>query len=153
MADKLVITSTEMFDSMEVGAKPTRAEISMVSNAVLDGADYIMLSCETSKSKNAVEAINMLSKCCIEAEKLMDFRVDHLRDTSVADLTEETYDYLVQESKDKGIDKNNDWLPKTLLTLSGQCPKDEITNAKLAVSVFDTFSRVVTLENIIRHIL
>ena len=88
---------------MEAGAKPTRAEISMVSNAVLDGADYVMLSCETSKSENAVEAIQTLSKCCIEAEKLMDFRVDHLRGTSVADLTEETYDYLVKESKNQGI--------------------------------------------------
>lgn len=84
---------------MDFEAKPTRAEISMVSNAVLDGTDYIMLSCETSKGANAVEAIDMLSKCCIEAEKLIDFRVDHLRETSVADLTDETYDYLVEESQ------------------------------------------------------
>ena len=102
MADKLVITSTEMFQSMEVGgAKPTRAEISMVSNAVLDGADYIMLSCETSTSQNAVAAIETLSKCCIEAEKLIDFRIDHLRDTSVADLTDETYDYLLEQSRNQ----------------------------------------------------
>ena len=99
MSNKLVITSTEMFQSMEDEAQPTRAEISMVSNAVLDGADYIMLSCETSKSKNVIEAIETLSKCCLEAEKLMDFRIDHLRDTSVIDLTDETYDYLYQESK------------------------------------------------------
>ena len=110
MANKLVITSTEMFQSMEVGAKPTRAEISMVSNAVLDGADYIMLSCETSQSENAVEAIKILSSCCIEAEKLMDFRVEHLRQTSVADLTEETYEYLVQQSKDQGTEDEKDWL-------------------------------------------
>ena len=110
MANKLVITSTEMFQSMEAGAKPTRAEISMVSNAVLDGADYIMLSCETSQSENAVEAIKILSSCCIEAEKLMDFRVEHLRQTSVADLTEETYEYLVQQSKDQGTEDEKDWL-------------------------------------------
>ena len=91
MTDKLVITSTEMFQSMKAGAKPTRAEISMVSNAVLDGADYIQLSCDTSTGDNAVEAINILSSCCIEAEKLMEFRIDHFRDSSVADLTEETY--------------------------------------------------------------
>lgn len=108
MANKLVITSTEMFQSMEVGgAKPTRAEISMVSNAVLDGADYIMLSCETSTSQNAVAAIETLSKCCIEAEKLIDFRIDHLRDTSVADLTDETYDYLLEQSRNQeGVESN-----------------------------------------------
>lgn len=57
MANKLVITSTEMFQSMEKGLKPTRAEVSMVSNAVLDSTDYVMLSCEASKSPYAVEAI------------------------------------------------------------------------------------------------
>lgn len=57
MSNKLVITSTEMFQSMECGTQPTRAEISMVSNAVLDGANYVMLSCETSKSEHVVDAI------------------------------------------------------------------------------------------------
>ena len=97
MANKLVITSTEMFQSMSAGVKPTRAEISMVSNSVLDGVDYIMLSCETSMGDNALEAIKILSCCCIEAEMLMEFRIDHNRDTSGANLMEETYDNLVKE--------------------------------------------------------
>ena len=95
MANKLVITSTEMLQSMKAGVKPNRAEISMVSNAVLDGANYVMLSCETSVSDNAIEAIKILSSCCIEAEMLMDFRIDHYRDASVADLTESTKDDLI----------------------------------------------------------
>lgn len=95
---------------MENGGKPTKAEISMVSNAVLDGAGYIMLSCETSRSKNAIDAIEVLSSCCLEAERLMDFRLDHLRETSVEELTEETYDYLVQESKNLGTQFDNEWL-------------------------------------------
>ena len=113
MSNKLVITSTEMFESLETDTKPTRAEISMVSNAVLDGTDYIMLSCQTSKGKNAVEAIELLSKCCVEAEKLIDFRINHLRETSVADLTNETYDYLIEESKNQGLNidpENKDWM-------------------------------------------
>lgn len=121
----------------------------MVSNAVLDGADYIMLSCETSKSKNVIEAIETLSKCCLEAEKLMDFRIDHLRDTSIIDLTDETYDYLYQESKKQGIDQNKDWLPNTLLALNGSSPDGEVTRTRLAVSVFDLFSRAVTLNGIL----
>ena len=59
----------------------------MVSNAVLDGANFIMLSCEASQANNVVEAIKILSSCCIEAEKLMEFRIDHFREASVANLT------------------------------------------------------------------
>ena len=71
LQDKLVIMSAEMSQSSLLSGKPIKAEISMVSNAVIDGADYLMLPCDASTRENAVEAIRALRKCCIEAEKLV----------------------------------------------------------------------------------
>jgi len=94
---KIVVTATEMLESMTYQSIPTRAEVSDVANAILDGTEVIMLSGETAVGKYPVESVLMMSKIANETEKAVESQVEDEGFINISDTTSKAVQRICQE--------------------------------------------------------
>ncbi|MDD3453338.1 MAG: pyruvate kinase [Bacilli bacterium] len=73
---KFCIVATEMLESMKKNARPTRAEVSDISNAVMDGTDAVMLSGETTMGKFPIETVKFMADICESTEKYLEYAIN-----------------------------------------------------------------------------
>jgi pyruvate kinase len=94
---KIVVTATEMLESMTYQPIPTRAEVSDVANAILDGTEVIMLSGETAVGRYPVESVLMMSKIANETEKAVESHIEDEGFINISDTISKAVPRICQE--------------------------------------------------------
>jgi pyruvate kinase len=118
---KLVITATQMLASMVTSPRPTRAEVTDVANAILDGTDAVMLSDETAAGQFPVESVAMLHKVALRAEPHIDS------------------DRFMDEKTDRNLEKMGASITKAVSILA----KDQNAKAIVAITQGGSTARLV----------
>jgi pyruvate kinase len=118
LANKPVITATQMLETMSVNPIPTRAEASDVANAIYDGTDAVMLSGETATGKYPVETVGMMARIAARTERspFMKYNLKHkkIQDDPVAHAVARSAVKILYELSAKGI---------LAFSVSGSTPK------------------------------
>jgi pyruvate kinase len=141
---KPVICATQMLESMTFNPRPTRAEVSDVGNAVIDGADCVMLSGETAKGKYPYDCVRIMNEICVEAESTLHFlnfsnqihslnRHKHTNETLAAAAVSASFEQDVQALIVLSISGNT---ARLVAKYRPQCPiicitTDQITSRQL----------------------
>jgi len=93
---KLVVTATEMLESMIHQPNPTRAEVSDIANAILDGSDAIMLSGETAVGQYPADAVEMMTRIANETEKAVKSNVEDTPFINISDTVSKAIQEICQ---------------------------------------------------------
>ena len=137
---KFVIVATEMLESMKENLRPTRAEVSDVANAIVDGTDAVMLSGETAQGKYPVETVRIMASICEKQEGYThyDTNYNYERKNNIVEMVAESACLSANELNAKLIITG---------TLSGYTAR-KLSNMKPNASIFATCADAKTARSL-----